>query len=96
MSQRKPLPLRDEALHILLHSLGVQKRAGKWKVGGWRNYYSTHPDADGFSECKVLEAGGWMRSFVSQSYDGEVWTFRVTEAGIAALMLAGWKVEVET
>lgn len=87
------LQLREESLHILLHSLGIQKRGGEWSAGGWRNYFSTNPDADSFSECRVLEVGGWMKGHASQSYDGEVWTFRVTEAGKAALRLDGWKVD---
>lgn len=82
-------------LSILLHALGVQKRGRQWTKGGWRNHFSTGPDTDTFAPCKRLESGGWMTSHVGQSYDGEVWTFRVTQAGIAALRLARWPIALE-
>lgn len=94
MTTHKRLPLKAELLGILLHALGVQKRAGRWSVGGWRNYYNTNSHADSLVDCKVLAACGWMAGHRSLGIDREEWTFRVTEAGIAALRLAGWKIEV--
>lgn len=35
--RRKPLPVTDAQLHVMLHALGIQKRGGRWSVGGWRN-----------------------------------------------------------
>lgn len=92
MNRSKKLPLSEEHLHMLLHSLGIQNRGGKWSTGGWRNHYSTDRGADSFPHCKRLQADGWMEGF---DFGADGWTFRVTEAGIAALKLAGWKIEVE-
>lgn len=93
MSRAKKLPLSEEHLGILLHSLGVQNRGGKWSKGGWRNHYSTDRKADSYPHCKRLTAGGWMKGF---DFGAEGLCFSVTEAGIAALKLAGWKIEVES
>lgn len=95
MSRAKKLHLSEEHLHILLHSLGIQNRGGKWSKGGWRNYFSTNTGDDSLVECKLLAVGGWMVGFSVPSAHGEEWTFRVTEAGVAALKLSGWKIEVE-
>lgn len=92
---RKKLPLSEKHLGILLHSLGIQNRGGKWSKGGWRNDYSTNQDDDSFVDCKLLVSGGWMVGFSQLLHGDTAWTFRVTEAGIAALKLAGWKFEVE-
>lgn len=89
----KDLPLTEAQLHTLLHTLGIQKRGGKWSTGGWRNHFSTSPEADSFVECKVLRALGWMAGHTVPSAHGETWIFRVTEAGRAALRLAGWPVD---
>ena len=94
MTTRKHLPLKAEMLGILLHALGIQKRGSKWGVGGWRNYYGTDSHADSLVDCKVLVVGGWMSGHRALGIDREEWTFRVTEAGIAALRLAGWKIKV--
>jgi hypothetical protein len=90
---KRKLPVTDSQLHVMLHALGIQRRNGKWSKGGWRNYYSTHRDADCFLDCEALASSGWTRGYVGTSSDGEAWTFKVTAAGIAALQLAGWAVE---
>lgn len=96
MTRAKKLPLSEKHLGILLHSLGVQNRGGKWRKGGWRNHYSTNPGADSFIECKRLAEGGWMTrfSFTVCADNSEESIYMVTEAGIAALKLAGWRIEV--
>ena len=93
---REASGLQDGMAGILLHSLGIQKRAGKWSKGGWRNDFSTSPDTDSFMPCKVLAVGGWMTGYATKTDSGETWTFRVTEAGIAAIRLAGFKIETGT
>lgn len=92
-SEPTPLPLSDAKLHVLLHALGVQRRGGAWRTGGWRNHYSAQEGDGGYGACTELEVGGWMRRYGSTSSDGPVWTFRVTEAGIVALRMAGWPLE---
>lgn len=88
------LGLCESALRKLLHALGVQKRV-TWSAGGWRNYYSTSAGCDSLPECKDLEKGGWLRRVPSVSYDGSEYLFVVTDAGIAALRLAGWRIDEE-
>lgn len=87
------LGLHEADLCILLHALGIEKRPS-WSVGGWRNYYCTRPDCDSYAQCRALELGGWMIGRRHEGGSGD-WVFSVTDAGIAALRLAGWKIKEE-
>lgn len=72
---------------ILLHALGFQKRGFKWTMGGWRNHFDAG-ESDNAGVCAGLAASGWMDQLVGGYYI-------VTDAGKAALRLAGWKFEDE-
>ena len=77
------LGLGYHGLEILLHALGIQKRAGKWSKGGWRRHFDPG-ESDDAGMCAGLATEGWMHR---KSCGGYV----VTKAGMAALQLAGWK-----
>jgi maltoporin len=87
------LGLSRDHVGILLHALGIQCRNGQWSKGGWRNYYNIGEECDSYSDCKVLAVGGWMRGHVYCEGD-KSWNFAVTQAGVAALRLCGFRIEV--
>ena len=93
--RRKPLPLSEIELGILLHALGIQNRNGEWSKGGWRNHYGIDEGCDDFKVCQALTAAGWMRGCNPRGPFVEECTFCVSRAGIAALRLAGWEIEEE-
>lgn len=89
--RRRPIPsLTDTELHIMLHALGVQQRGGKWSRGGWRNHFSTAPTCDDYETCLDLNGRGWL---APSHINNPTRTFHVTEAGEAALILAGWPID---
>lgn len=78
----------------MLHSLGIQRAGGKWSTGGWRNNFCTGPETDDHPHCERLTRHGWMvTSRVPKELTGGADVFRVSLAGIAALRLAGWKIQ---
>jgi hypothetical protein len=82
-----PPELDDQERHLLLHALGFQQVAAKWKPGGWRNRFVAD---SGSEDCKVLKrlvARGWAHERAGQ--DGYV-VFSVTEAGQAVFKARGW------
>lgn len=88
------LHLSTKQVEILLHSLGIQRRAGRWTAGGWRNrYYLTSDACDAWADCMALVAGGWMRSREYPDAMGGGTTFYVTVAAMRALQLTRWKLE---
>jgi len=86
----KRLGLSVEQAGILSQALGIQRRGGKTTVGGWRNYYSVDVGHASFTDCCALCAGGWMLRRPPTWHETR---FHVTHAGIAALRLAGVKIE---
>jgi hypothetical protein len=73
--------LREDLLHILQHSLGLDEH-GLYKGAreGYRNHYCTGPDCDSYAPCRELVEMGLMvehppREWLKYS------TFVVTERG---------------
>lgn len=88
------LRLSTRQLEIMLHAIGIERRAGRWTAGGWRNrYYLTSDGCDAWADCQALVAGGWMRSREYPDEMGGGATFYATVAAMRALQLAGWRLE---
>lgn len=77
------MKLTNEELHILQHSLGVDKH-GQGRQ--YRNYYCVDPGCDGFNSCMKLVGEGLMRTRGPGSeIVGGMHTFHATPAGIDAV-----------
>lgn len=87
-SPRNPPDLTDVERHILLHSLGFQKVNGRWKRGGWRNYFTSGPDCDNYSTLIDLTKRGWLQTIRIEG--SAPCTFSVTEPAIAVFKACGW------
>lgn len=71
--------LTPEQLHILQHSLGLDKYG---QGSRYRNRYVVGPDCDGFTECQALVKVGYMFDHGAQSMCGGMHCFEVTAAGM--------------
>ena len=67
-----------EELHILQHSLGVDKH-GQGRQ--YRNAYVVGPGSDGFDTCQGLARAGLMRDCGPQAMNGGMHTYTVTDIG---------------
>ena len=68
-----------ERLHILQHSLGVDKYG---HGNQYRNHFATGPGNDDFDNCCSLVEMGLMQDFGTRSFTGDMHCFVVTPAGI--------------
>ncbi len=72
------LSLEPEKIHILQHSLGVDKYGQGTK---YRNHFCTGPGSADYEICRALEADGLMRSRHGLSLSGGDYIFHVTKDG---------------
>lgn len=74
--------LHEEHLDIMRHALGIQKRNGRWSIGGWRNRFVIMDSHDDYDNCKALLANGYMQKVkLDKKIFGEAYTYSVTELG---------------
>jgi hypothetical protein len=67
-----------EQLHILQHSLGVDKHG---QGSQYRNFYVTGPESDTFAQCRGLVELGLMIDHGPRDLNGGMHTFTVTPKG---------------
>ncbi|MCW1922698.1 hypothetical protein OKA05_09045 [Luteolibacter arcticus] len=77
-------PLTSDLLHILQHSLGVD-RYGQGEQ--YRNSFCTGPGSKDFEKCRALCDASLMIDSGPQPIAGGMHYFRVTPAGIDAVAL---------
>lgn len=70
--------MSDKLLHILQHSLGVDKYG---RGEQYRNRFVTGPDSSDFETCIGLCNLGLMRDHGANSWCGGMHVFEVTKAG---------------
>lgn len=78
------MKLTPEELHILQHSLGVDKHG---QGEQYRNHFCTGPGCDDFDRCTKLVAAGFMQTRGAVEVFGGLHTFTVTPGGIDAVAL---------
>lgn len=78
--------MRPDLLHILQHSLGLD-RHGLYEGGrdGYRNYFATGPDCDSYAPCRELAMLGFMIERPPRGDLRPYSTFIVTELGREAV-----------
>jgi len=76
--------LSGHQLHILQHSLGVDKHG---QGNQYRNHFCTGPGSDDFAECNQLVALGMMKDHGPSATAGGMHYFQVTAKGIDAVAL---------
>ena len=69
----------DSKLHILQHSLGLDKYGGG---NQYRNHFATGPNGKDFADCVALAEMGLMKDCGTSSFTGDMHCFVVTPAGI--------------
>jgi hypothetical protein len=75
-------PLREELLHILQHSLGLDEHGlYRGERDGYRNHFVTDGDSGDGRMCRELVALGLMVEHASREITGGMSTFTVTDAG---------------
>ncbi len=74
--------MKPELLHILQHSLGVDKHGQGRR---YRNGFVTGPGGNDFNYCQELVAMEMMKDHGPQNISGGMHCFTVTEIGITAM-----------
>jgi hypothetical protein len=69
----------DSKLHILQHSLGLNKYG---EGNQYRNHFATGPNGKDFDDCVALAEMGLMKDYGTLSFTGDMHCFVVTPAGI--------------
>jgi hypothetical protein len=69
----------DSKLHILQHSLGLNKYG---EGNQYRNHFATGPNGKDFDDCVALADEGLMEDQGTRSFMGDMHCFVVTPAGI--------------
>ncbi len=75
--------LNKEHIHILQHSLGVDKYG---KGEQYRNRFITGPDGDDFKCCRELVENGFMGDHGPQEMMSGMHYFYVTKSGIEIMV----------
>ncbi|AHF89536.1 hypothetical protein OPIT5_03990 [Opitutaceae bacterium TAV5] len=78
------MTLSPKQLHILQHSLGVDKYGQGTQ---YRNRFVTGPGSDDFADCRALADAGLMIDHGAREIYGGDHGFSVTQAGIDAVAL---------
>jgi hypothetical protein len=89
----KQIPyVEDAELSVMTHALGIEKQRRTWSPGGHRNHYN--PSLEDKYICERLSRMGFMELMPKLSWVPDE-LYRVTRAGIAAMILAGFKIRGE-
>jgi hypothetical protein len=70
--------ITDSQLHILQHSLGVDRHG---RGNQYRNRFVTGPDCDSYADCQALVTLGFMTDHGVSSVTGGMHLFTVTPSG---------------
>lgn len=74
--------LHEEHLDVMRHALGIEKRRGRWTIGGWRNRYVILDAHDTSDYCEELVDNGYMKKTrLDKRIFGGAWCYLVTERG---------------
>lgn len=76
------MELSPKQLHILQHSLGVDRYG---RGSRYRNHFCTGPESDDFADCRALTEMGLMVDHGPQGMYGGMHGFQVTEQGQRAV-----------
>lgn len=75
-------------------ALGIQKRNGRWSVGGWRNRFICYVDSTEYHKCENMVIMGYMsKTKLDERIFGEdSWYYVATEKAKNDLKKQGYKI----